>query len=345
MALHRLVLLVVIARAEEPSPDVDNDWDPEELAEMAAVWLRGHETDIGSKQSNVVMEKLLHDVLDGKGGPSVKTDLTTFAALLDNNVQKNDEDWFIEHQLTLIRKLFPGPLNSGDGGTHHPHHAPDAILLNMLQEMDPRFQGKVLPAFKEAIGPANMEQVPMSCQGMVEHYCPTAPSWLVCLGQHAQENFPSCIEDVSQAVPFVCSADIDRFCDSTDSGMLKCLEDHRADIRKECLNAVGITRGVIESVNSAVAVVEHFHAERQDTWHSIQDKKFVLLCVLMAIACLSFNSKKIKQVWRRMEGSKHEQLSLLGQVEVTRDFHSYVDSLKGADPTVTAKADAVPHVL
>lgn len=231
------------------------DWDSEDLAQMAAAWLSAdpeqHQFSAES-QTDGAMTKLFADIIDGHGRQAVEEHLARLATSL--SVASNGNQ--VDQKLIELREMFPGPVQDGDTNSQHPHSTPDVILLNILQGMNPAFRNRVLPNFKSARSLTNKQSVPLSCKSMVDHYCPGALSWLHCLGQHANDLFSSCTDDVKLSVPFACSREITEFCDSSDIGILNCLQDHASNLRQQCLDAVGVTRGVIEHVNAAAVAVQ-----------------------------------------------------------------------------------------
>merc|ERR1719424_1825592 len=130
--------------------------------------------------------------------------------------------------VSRLQDLFPpgqmiieeddGPMPRG-GSRDGPRGEipPDAIIQDMMREMDQAFQDDVLPQARNVAG------APDSCARELKAHCRGAPSQLHCLGKYASDISDKCRADVGKSVPFLCSDAIDRYCDVMTGGILTCL--------------------------------------------------------------------------------------------------------------------------
>mmetsp|Transcript_99052 Transcript_99052/g.264775 ORF Transcript_99052/g.264775 Transcript_99052/m.264775 type:complete len:402 (-) Transcript_99052:88-1293(-) len=162
-------------------------------------------------------------------------------------------------------KLFmPGPVVQGPGGPA----VGDTMITNLLSHMNDVFHEDVIKQLQQ------QDPAQHPCHGDIQRLCreqqqalanfqaqlqkngfvpgglnPQA-SPLHCLGQHAAEISEQCRERVKHAVPFVCGAEIDRWCDGIDKGLLPCLQDHINELQGRCLDSVHATEHIIHKVNN-----------------------------------------------------------------------------------------------
>jgi len=162
----------------------------------------------------------------------------------------------------MLRDLFPGPVQmdprgpapvvkdgrDAKGGHPLPFDRPDPVIMNMMQDLNKAFTNDMLPAIQKAAG---ADKVPNACQKEIEAHCQGAKSQLHCLGgkdygQISQE----CRNDVGKSVPFVCSTEIDKYCDVLEKGILSCLGEHVKDLNGPCRDSVTATQHVIKKANT-----------------------------------------------------------------------------------------------
>lgn len=129
---------------------------------------------------------------------------------------------------------------------------PDAIMEDMMREMDQAFREQVLPVARRAAGE---DGLPDSCSREIKTYCKGAPSQLHCLGKHAGDISEGCRKDVGKSVPFLCSDAIDRYCDVLTGGILSCLSGQLPSLEGPCKDAVVTTRHIIKKSNTQKASV------------------------------------------------------------------------------------------
>merc|ERR1719195_1376331 len=123
----------------------------------------------------------------------------------------------------------------------------------MLQAMNSDIQETLLPLAHDA---NKAKTSPRSCDKDVQKHCGKERSPLHCLGQHQDDISDSCRKDISQAVPFLCSRAIDKFCDVLQVGVLDCLSGHLGGLEAPCKDSVIATRHVIAKVNTQKATVK-----------------------------------------------------------------------------------------
>lgn len=129
-----------------------------------------------------------------------------------------------------------------------PSLGPDALIADMLQDLDRSFAQQMMPAIKNAAG-----QEFGACTEDVKKSCAGAKSHLHCLGMNHETISEACRTEVGKSVPFTCSTSIDRFCDVLQKGILSCLYDHMQDLDGACRDAVLATQHVINNAKSQQA--------------------------------------------------------------------------------------------
>lgn len=133
-----------------------------------------------------------------------------------------------------------------------PGFPPDAIIQDMMQQMDQAFREEVLPMARRAAG---ADGLPPSCGKEVKTYCKGAPSQLHCLGKHPNDISEACRKDVGKSVPFLCSDAIDAYCDVLTGGILSCLAGQLSNLEGPCKDAVVATRHIISKTNTQKASI------------------------------------------------------------------------------------------
>lgn len=147
-----------------------------------------------------------------------------------------------------IASLFPfsGPFAPDDDGPG------DRVLHNIFGDIDPGFAQQLLPVI-QARYPKNDAH---PCYSDVSRLCPHSDAAMHCLGINAPKLSPECREEIKNAVPFVCSKQIKRWCDDNlEQGIIPCLEDHGSDLPPDCANAIIATRHAISSLGAGLSSV------------------------------------------------------------------------------------------
>lgn len=156
---------------------------------------------------------------------------------------------------STFQQFFPQPImiEEDDDGPRG-GMPPDALLQDMMKEMDQAFTQKVLPAAQSSPG-ATGKFAADACTSDYKQYCQGVKSQLHCLGKHANVISDACTQTVSKSVPFLCSDSIDQFCDVLENGILSCLEKNMPKLEGMCRDAVVTTRHLITKVNTQRASV------------------------------------------------------------------------------------------
>lgn len=144
-----------------------------------------------------------------------------------------------------IASLFPfsGPFAPDDDGPG------DRVLHNIFGSIDPGFAQQLLPVIQSRYPKTNDHP----CFSDVSRLCPHSDAAMHCLGINSGKLSPECREEIKNAVPFVCSKQIKRWCDDNlDQGIIPCLEDHGADLPYDCANAIVATRQAISSLGAGL---------------------------------------------------------------------------------------------
>mmetsp|Transcript_77328 Transcript_77328/g.145847 ORF Transcript_77328/g.145847 Transcript_77328/m.145847 type:complete len:495 (-) Transcript_77328:94-1578(-) len=163
----------------------------------------------------------------------------------------------------LFRELFPGPLGMMSVQAPHPQpfSAPDAFVMDMMQDLDRSFARDMMPSIHKA---ASQERTPNSCEQDIKTKCQGARSHLHCLGYNHDSISETCRKDVEKSVPFLCSQAIDKWCDVLEQGILSCLYGHMDSLDGKCRDAVLTTKKVINKVNTQkAAMVDPETGEKQ----------------------------------------------------------------------------------
>jgi len=140
--------------------------------------------------------------------------------------------------------LFPGPLVYGHGPSEM-----DPIIMEMLGETHAGFQDTMVPMVHSAAEQASIN-APNVCHADVLKHCGRSHSQLHCLGAHQKDIDKKCRDTVGKSVPFVCSDEIDRFCDTLHRGILPCLERYLHALEIDCRDSVKASRHVITTANT-----------------------------------------------------------------------------------------------
>mmetsp|Transcript_39877 Transcript_39877/g.114193 ORF Transcript_39877/g.114193 Transcript_39877/m.114193 type:complete len:415 (+) Transcript_39877:133-1377(+) len=159
----------------------------------------------------------------------------------------------------LFHDLFPGPLvimeEPGSPGpmglpgmSEGPFAAPDPLIMDMLQHLTGSFQDDMLPLIHK--GANSAKRAPASCHADLVKHCSSARSQVHCLGEHREDVSQGCRQDVGKSVPFVCSAEISKFCSVLQQGILPCLSGRTDDVSGDCKDAVAATQEVITKANT-----------------------------------------------------------------------------------------------
>merc|ERR1719335_1237906 len=94
------------------------------------------------------------------------------------------------------------------------------------------------------------ENLPSSCSKEIKAHCKDARSQLHCLGKYNADISDGCRADIGKAVPFLCSNEIDQYCDVLMGGILSCLGNQMKNLQGPCKDAVVATKKAIQKVNA-----------------------------------------------------------------------------------------------
>jgi hypothetical protein len=156
-----------------------------------------------------------------------------------------------EIPIEALKQLFPPGqmIIEEDDGPGPPHKTPtgeDAIVQELMKEMDQAMVEQVMPMAERAAE----ENLPSTCSKEIKTHCKDAKSQLHCLGKHNADISDQCRADIGKAVPFLCSDAIDQFCDVLMGGILSCLGNQMKNLEGSCKDAVVATKKMIQKVNS-----------------------------------------------------------------------------------------------
>mmetsp|Transcript_65361 Transcript_65361/g.120454 ORF Transcript_65361/g.120454 Transcript_65361/m.120454 type:complete len:413 (+) Transcript_65361:91-1329(+) len=149
----------------------------------------------------------------------------------------------------LLMDLFPGPLGPMVVQESHaqPFLAPDPFIMDMVKALDSAFANDIMSPVHKAV---SQERTPNSCEDDIRTKCQGVKSHLHCLGYNHEIISEDCRKDVGHSVPFLCSQDIDRWCNLLETGILSCLQGHMDGLDGKCRDAVLTTQHVINKANT-----------------------------------------------------------------------------------------------
>lgn len=153
---------------------------------------------------------------------------------------------------SAIRDIFPQPILYTDQFSGHSRTMDDAVMQDMMQDVDPGFSRDVLPIARRA---ASVSGTLDECQDDAKHLCAYEASALHCLGTHASEISDGCRKGVSKSVPFVCASAIDKWCNVGSKGILGCLVKRVPQLNGACRDAVVAARQLITQLNTKKVAV------------------------------------------------------------------------------------------
>lgn len=150
--------------------------------------------------------------------------------------------------LSDVASVFPfaGPFAPGPDG------APgDRFLHESLTDVDRGFLTQLVPVLQ-----SRWEGSVHPCSREVARLCPHSDSPLHCLGlataDGSKQLSPQCTQEIKHAVPFVCSHQIQQYCDGDlEQGILPCLEGKGSFLGNECLDSIIAAKHAISSLQAS----------------------------------------------------------------------------------------------